>query len=168
MQKCQLECEVAQVPLTNLSSHHRQMNASTQIVLACFAMVVLVAVVTVRLFVVRVGEFKAKQIRPQEAATSIQINQKLQSVQASDNFKNLFEVPVLFYLLCSVVLVTNKSSLLFVAGAWAFVLFRFGHSFIQCTYNNVMHRFGCFAISGLVLLAMWVALAIQLVAKTAT
>ena len=143
------------------------MNAPTQIVLACFAMVVLVATVTVRLFVVRVGEFRAKRIRPQEAATSIQVNQKLQSVQASDNFKNLFEVPVLFYLLCSVLLATNESNLFFVAGAWVFVLLRFTHSFIQCSYNNVMHRFTCFAISGLVLLAMWGALVIELVAKSA-
>lgn len=144
------------------------MNAFTQIVLACFAMVVLVAVVAARLFLVRMGEFKAKRIRPQEAATSIQIGQKLQSVQASDNFKNLFEIPVLFHLICVVLLATNQSSLLFAAGAWAFVLFRFGHSFIQCTYNNVMDRFGCSAMSGLILLAMWVALVIQLVAKSAT
>jgi hypothetical protein len=144
------------------------MNASTQIVLACFVMVVLVAVVVVRLFVVRVGEFKTKRIRPQEAATSIQVTQKLQLVQASDNFKNLFEVPVLFYLLCAVLLATNESSLFFVAGAWAFVLFRVAHSCIQCTYNNVMHRFACFAISGLVLLVMWVALVVKLAAKSAT
>jgi hypothetical protein len=144
------------------------MAASMQIVLACFAMVLLVTVVTVRLFVVRVGEFRAKRIRPQEAATSIQVAQKLQSVQASDNFKNLFEVPVLFYLLCAIVLATNNSTLLLAVGAWLYVLLRVAHSFIQCTYNNVMHRFACFAASSLVLLAMWVVLAIEVASKSAT
>ena len=144
------------------------MTPSTQIVLALFAMIILVTVVTVRLFVVRVDEFKEKRIRPQEAATSLQISQKLQSVQASDNFKNLFEVPVLFYLLCSIVLATNKSTLLFAVGAWVFVLLRTAHTFIQCTYNDVMHRFACFAASSLVLLAMWVLLAVEVASKSAT
>lgn len=144
------------------------MNASTQIVFTCFAMVVLVAIVAVRLFVVRVSEFKTKRIRPQEAATSTQVTKKLQLVQASDNFNNLFEVPILFYLLCSVLLATNESSLFFVAGAWAFVLLRVAHSYIQCTYNNVMHRFACFATSSVVLLAMWFTLVIELAAKNST
>ena len=143
------------------------MDASTQIVFACFAMALLVTVVTVRLFIVRVGEFKAKRIRPQEAATSIQVAQKLQSVQASDNFRNLFEVPVLFYLLCALVVASNNATHLFAVGAWAFVVLRYGHSFIQCTYNNVMHRFACFATSSLILLALWIALAIVSAAKSA-
>jgi len=129
-------------------------------------MAILVTVGTVRLFIVRVGEFKAKRIQPQQAATSILVAQKLHSVQASDNFRNLFEVPVLFYLLCALVLASNNSSLFFVVGAWAFVALRFGHSFIQCTYNNVMHRFACFATSSLILLAMWVALTIVSAAKS--
>lgn len=141
------------------------MNPSTHIVLACFALVALVAMVTVRLFLVRVGEFKAKRIRPQEAATSLQVAEKLQSVQASDNYRNLFEVPVLFYALCAVVLATDRSNDLFAAGAWVFVLLRFGHSFIQCTYNNVMHRFAAFAGSSLVLLALWAVLVVEVTTK---
>jgi hypothetical protein len=144
------------------------MTASTHIVLACFAMVVLVAAVTVRLFVVRVGEFKAKKIHPQEAATSLQVAAKLQSVQASDNFRNLFEVPVLFYLLCAVAIATNNASGLFAIGAWLFVVLRAAHSVIQCTYNNVMHRFAFFALSSLVLLTLWLVLAVAVVSKNAT
>ncbi|TDM05444.1 MAG: hypothetical protein C4K60_11735 [Ideonella sp. MAG2] len=159
--------ETARVSIAALASYHRPMNASTHIIFACFAMVALVAVVAVRMFVVRVAEFKQRRIHPQEAATSILAGQKLQAVQASDNFKNLFEVPVLFYLLCSVLLATNNSSNGYVAGAWVFVLFRGAHSYIQCTYNNVMHRFACFAISSLVLLAMWVGMVIELAAKRA-
>lgn len=144
------------------------MTTSAQIVLACFAMAVLVSIVTVRLFVVRVAEFKAKRIRPQEAATSLQVAEKLQSVQASDNFRNLFEVPVLFYLLCAVILATKSATLPFAIGAWLFVLLRFAHSFIQCTYNNVMHRFAFFAASSLLLLVLWVVLAIEVIFRSAT
>ena len=123
-------------------------------------MVLLVLAVGVRMFIVRVGEFKAKRIRPQDAATSLQVAQKLQAVQASDNFRNLFEVPVLFYVWCALVIATQQANLYFAVGAWAFVVLRVGHSFIQCTYNKVMHRFACFATSSLILLLLWCALAI--------
>ncbi len=78
----------------------------------------------------------------------------------ADNLQNLFEMPVLFYALAAVVLATGTHVAFIVPLAWAYVLLRAAHSFIHCTYNAVMHRFGVYLASCLVLLAMWVLFAI--------
>jgi hypothetical protein len=133
---------------------------TSSIVLACAAMVALVFVVGIRMFAVRVREMREKRIHPQKIATSRQVVEQLQSVQASDNFRNLFEMPVLFYALCAMLIATGHASAPFAAGAWLFVILRAAHSYIHCTYNKVMHRFAMFVASSVVLLALWVGFAI--------
>src|SRR4051812_31174632 len=126
-------------------------------------MVAIVAVVAIRLFVVRLGEMREKRIHPQEVATSRQVAERLQALQASDNFRNLFEVPVLFYALCAMIVSMGQASAFFALGAWLFVLLRAGHSYIHCTYNNVTHRFALFAASSAMLLGLWIEFAFVVV-----
>jgi hypothetical protein len=70
----------------------------------------------------------------------------------SDNFKNLFEVPVLFYALALYLFATGHVDATYVAAAWIFVAFRALHSAVHCTFNLVMLRFSLYAISTL---AVW-------------
>jgi len=121
--------------------------------------------VWVLMFVRRVGEMRARRIPPQDIATSQQAASLLRNVQAADNFRNLFELPVLFYVLCIALYVTRSASHAFVLGAWVFVCARVLHSLIHCTYNRVMHRFAAYLIGGLVLFAMWIAFAIELAGR---
>ncbi len=114
------------------------------LVASCLAMVLLTFAVGLRLLLVRMSEMREKRVPPQSASTSLQVAAKLQNVQAADNFKNLFEVPVLFYALCGVALALSHVPGWLVAGAWLFVLLRVVHSLIHCTYNKVMHRFPVF------------------------
>jgi hypothetical protein len=72
---------------------------SSAILLPCLALVALTAIVWVRLYVDRIGEMRSRRIRAQALAAS-RDTQALQRVSAADNFRNLFEVPVLFYALC--------------------------------------------------------------------
>lgn len=134
----------------------------TAIVLPAIALVLLTAIVWVRLYIVRIGEIRQRRIDPQSLATSASAGQALQRVQASDNFKNLFEVPVLFYALCAVLASAQNVSAFFVVGAWVYVALRYIHSFIHLTYNRVMHRFAVYVLSTVVLLILWAALGIQL------
>ena len=133
----------------------------TAIVLPAIALVLLTAIVWVRLYVVRIGEIRRRRIDPQSLATSASAAQALQRVQASDNFKNLFEVPVLFYALCAVLASAQNVSVFFVVGAWVYVALRYIHSFIHLTYNRVMHRFVVYVLSTVVLLTLWAVLGIQ-------
>lgn len=134
----------------------------TAIILPAVALVLLTAIVWVRLYIVRIGEIRQRRIDPQALATSASAGQALQRVQASDNFKNLFEVPVLFYALCAVLAAAQNVSAFFVVGAWVYVALRYIHSFIHLTYNRVMHRFAVYVLSTMVLLILWAVLGIQL------
>jgi len=72
----------------------------------------------------------------------------------SDNLKNLFEVPVIFYALALYLFVSGQVDSLYVFGCWAYVFFRVLHSAVHCTVNVVMLRFVLYAISSLILFLM--------------
>jgi hypothetical protein len=128
---------------------------SDPIWLPCVALVGLTALVWVKLYADRLGEMRARRIDPQELATTR---------AAADNFRNLFEVPVLFYLLCIALAVTGASTPAFVAAAWGYVVLRALHSLIHVTYNRVVHRFLVYVASTLLLFGMWIAFFIRIAA----
>ena len=134
----------------------------TAIVLPAVALVLLTAIVWVRLYVERIGELQARRIDPQALAGRAAAAQTLQEARASDNFKNLFEVPVLFYALCAVLASAQYVAPFFVIGAWVYVALRYIHSLIHLTYNRVNHRFVIHAVSTLVLFILWGALGVQI------
>ncbi|HUL81913.1 MAG TPA: MAPEG family protein [Gammaproteobacteria bacterium] len=59
----------------------------------------------------------------------------------SDNLKNLFEIPVLFYALVLFLYATRQVDALYLGAAWVFVAFRIAHSIVHCTFNLVILRF---------------------------
>ncbi len=136
-----------------------------QMVFPLAAMMLLTAMVMALMLCERVAEMKERRIHPQKVASSTQMAAVLQNTRAADNYKNLFEMPVLFYALCLALLATQMGSPLYLAGAWAYVLLRCLHSFIHIGYNKVMHRFQVFALSSTLLLVMWLAFAVQLCSK---
>ena len=72
--------------------------------------------------------------------------------------QNHFEVPVLFYIVILFLYVTNAVTPVTVALAWLYFASRCVHSFIHLGSNNVTHRFIAFAVSGLVLISLWILL----------
>jgi hypothetical protein len=70
----------------------------------------------------------------------------------SDNLKNLFEIPVLFYALALYLFATQQVDGIYVSAAWIFVGFRCLHSVVHCTINIVVLRFGLYLVSTL---AVW-------------
>jgi len=111
------------------------MTPAHSIALACVTLALLTSVVAMRMLIVRVGEMRQRRIHPQQIATSAQAGEKLQSIQVSDNYRNLFEMPVMFYALCSLLLATGSATAFFAAGAWLYVLLRCVHSVIHCTHK---------------------------------
>ena len=80
----------------------------------------------------------------------------------SHNFKNMFEMPMLFHVAMLLALVTQVSSPLLVALAWIYVLARACHSVVQCTLNFIPLRFAFFQISMFTLGGIWITLALHL------
>jgi len=111
----------------------------------------------------RLRELRARRIHPQKVATSKQMSETLQNVQSADHFRNLFEVPVLFYALCGFLALTKLTTLFLLACAWGYVVLRAAHAYVHLTHNTVVRRFQTFVASTLVLYVMWGIFAVRLV-----
>jgi len=70
---------------------------------------------------------------------------------------NLFETPVLFYVIVLTAYVTGQTDSLIATLGWVYVALRFVHSYIHLTSNIVLLRFRVFLLSVLVLTAHWIA-----------
>lgn len=116
-----------------------------------FIMLLLPFLVLVKLFLTRATEMKLKKIHPQTVATRSQMSQYNIAIGASENFLNLFEMPIIFYALTLFFIFSQIQSTPIVILAWIYVISRYFHSYIQSTYNKVMHRFYAFAISAMTL-----------------
>jgi hypothetical protein len=134
----------------------------TSILWPVFAMAALTFVVMFRMAWTRLGTMKRERIHPQSVATSAQMTAAIADTRAPDNYRNLFELPVLFYAAMLVAHATDRTGALVLALAWAFVLTRVVHSVIHCGYNKVRHRFLAFFAGALLLIALWLVLALSL------
>lgn len=123
------------------------------------AMVGVTFLVWCRLYHLRLGEMKRRRIHPQALASSASAAAQLIDTRASDNFRNLYELPVLFYAGVIVAMQWGAGSAALLALAWAFVALRALHSLIHCTFNQVMSRFIAYALATLSLWAFWAVLA---------
>jgi hypothetical protein len=126
------------------------------------AMAALTFVVWVRMYLVRIGQMKRERIHPQAVATSAQSAARLTESNSADNFRNLFELPVLFYLALVVAAQTAQVTSITLTLAWLFVALRIAHSAIQCSYNRVYHRFYVYVAGGAALWILWGVLAVGL------
>jgi hypothetical protein len=133
-----------------------------RILAPAFAMVALTFVVWLRMYSSRIGEMKRERIHPQAVATSAQMAARLQDTRAADNYRNLFEMPVLFYLALLVAAIAGLVTPLSLGLAWTYAALRVVHSAIHCGYNRVRHRFYAFLASNVVLWALWAWLGFRL------
>lgn len=127
--------------------------------LPVLALVALTCAVWCRMFVVRIRQMKRERIHPQSVDTSAKAVARLTDSRVADNFRNLFELPVLFYAAALFAWVGGHVTPAFLALSWLFVALRVAHSAIQCTYNRVMHRFQAYFAGAVVLWVLWAYLA---------
>jgi len=74
------------------------------------------------------------------------------------NVANLFETPVLFYVLCLIAFTTGQTGTLILSLAWGYVALRIAHSIVHQTSNKIIQRFKIYVASLAVLAAMTVVL----------
>ena len=70
----------------------------------------------------------------------------------SDNLKNLFELPTVFYAVVLYLYATHQVDTAHVGAAWVFFLFRAMHSAVHCSFNFIPLRFVLYVISAA---ALW-------------
>ena len=83
--------------------------------------------------------------------------------QFAYSFGNQFELPVLFYVLTVLAIITRHADLVFVVLAWIFVVFRILQAWVHVTTNNVKYRGAYYGIGALVLVVMWIIFMLRIV-----
>lgn len=128
---------------------------NTGLALPMSVMLALTLLVWLYLFVQRVGYMNANQIDAELLKAPVNTQELIppESSSAANNFKNLLEMPVIFYAVCLYLTVFGQVDSLHVTCAWVFVGLRVVHSLIHCTYNRVLHRFIVYLLSSV---AVWV------------
>ncbi len=109
----------------------------------------------------RVRAVKSKQVKMADVALG-QLNWPTKAQQISNSYHSQFQIPVLFYVLTLLAIVTHHADLLFTGLAWLFVLSRLLHAYIHTGTNYVPHRFKAFAAGVFILLAMWLVFAARI------
>jgi hypothetical protein len=119
-----------------------------------FATMLLTLVVWIYMFVRRIAFIQGNALTPAQLAVPGELARLSPAsvLNPSDNLKNLFEIPVLFYAVALYLFVTGQVDATYVAAAWVFVVFRALHSAVHCTFNLVLLRFYLYLISAL---AVW-------------
>jgi hypothetical protein len=105
------------------------------------------------------SKLTAQQLTPVEFA-------RLSSPQVanpSDNLKNLFELPAVFYAVALYLYLAHQVDTPYLMAAWVFFGFRILHSLVHCTFNYVPLRFWLYAISALALWLMVLRIALAMI-----
>jgi hypothetical protein len=103
-----------------------------------------------RTLTLRRGETRFRDIALREP------NWPVRATQFAYAFSNQFELPVLFYVLTILSIVTHHADLVFVVLAWIFVIFRVLQALVHVTSNNVRLRGTYYGLGALVLVIMWI------------
>ena len=131
------------------------------VLLPVFAMVALTFVLLFRTAFARRADLTSGRVQARDIPLG-QFAWTPKTQQYGNSFNNQFQLPVLFYVVMTLALITRQADLLFVVLAWVFVVLRVAHAFIHITNNRVMRRGMIFGLGAMVLIAMWVIFAVRI------
>jgi len=126
-----------------------------EILLPLFVEVILTFVLWGWMVVARRQALVSRAVHPRDIALGEQ-NWPPKVAQVSNSFHNQLELPLLFYVLTILEMITRHADLIFVVLAWVFVLSRIVHAFIHVTSNSVMRRGSAHGVGAIVLIVMWI------------
>jgi hypothetical protein len=121
-----------------------------------FAMVLLTFVVLTKLFrarvrAVREGKVSAAYFRIYQGEAEPESTAK-----PARHFANLFEAPVLFYVVCLAAMISHFTGAAMQVLAWVYVAARVMHAYVHLGGNRIRKRIRAYFFSWIVLLAMWI------------
>lgn len=132
------------------------------VLLPLFVQVLLTMVVGYLLFRARSAALRGKQVRLEQIALGEPAWPPIALARANA-FRNQFELPVLFYVLTILEIITQHADYVFLVLAWIFVLTRIAHAVVHVTTNHVPHRAIFFGIGGLALFLAWIIFMVRIV-----
>lgn len=143
------------------------MNApgDVRILYPIFGMFLVVCVVFARLATVRVKGVGSGRMDPSFYRLYQGTEEPEDLRKVTRHFLNLFEMPVLFYVVTILAYVTQQGTDAMVALAWAYVALRAVHAWVHLGSNDVRTRFRVFLLSNVALVLLWACLFVRLVTR---
>lgn len=111
-----------------------------------------------RIPAMRAAGIDARKIKRKDELDSLPVPVK----QIADNYNHLHEQPTVFYALVVYSHLAGMADVPNIALAWTYVALRIAHSLVQCTGNYVPVRFVLFASSSMVLMAIGIRNALEM------
>jgi hypothetical protein len=139
------------------------MPIQTAILWPTIALVAVVYGVWITLFVRRFSHMKRNPPQKEDFVTGAAAMRYFEPVEMpANNLRNIFEMPVLYFALIPLVILTGHATTAQVALAWIYVAARAAHSVVHASGGPVLRRFFVYLASCVVLSAMWIGFAIDL------
>lgn len=136
---------------------------SLSILWPTFALVGLIFIVLLLMVVTRAGHIRRNPPKAGEFDSGETALRYFAPVEMpANNYRNLFELPVLYFALVPLLLITNQDGAVQVVLAWIYVALRCLHSFVHIGPKKVPIRAMLFALSAGVLMVMWIGFAIDM------
>jgi hypothetical protein len=153
---------MAEIAAMNVSATREIPKMSLRFVLApLFVQVALTFVLMFGMAGLRRKALVTREVHPKDIALR-EPNWPTRATQFANAYHNQLELPILFYVLTILELITRQADLLFVILSWVFVVCRIVQAFIHTTNNRVMRRGIAFGVSALALVIMWIAFGLRL------
>ncbi len=127
-----------------------------QILYPSFVMMALTIFCMVRLGLLRWAAVNRGEVDPRFFSLYRGYEEPEKLAAYSRHVVNLFEAPLLFYVIIMTAFITGQSGIWLLGLAWAYVGLRFFHSYVHLTSNVVLIRFRIFVVSMLTLSVLWV------------
>jgi hypothetical protein len=125
------------------------------ILMPMFAQVALTFVLLFWMGFLRTQAIRSGAVKPERIALR-EPHWPLRVLQIGNAFHNQLELPVLFYVVTLLALMTETLDVILYVLSWMFVLSRFLHAYIHVTSNRLDRRTGIFGVGAIALLLMWV------------
>ena len=124
------------------------------VVLPLFVQVLLTFVVMFGMMYCRTSTLQRGETRFEDIALR-EPNWPTKATQFANSFANQLELPILFYVLTILEILTRNADLIFVILAWIFVATRMLQAVIHVTNNDVRLRGAFYGAGAIVLVIMW-------------
>jgi hypothetical protein len=131
------------------------------ILLPVFAEVALTFFLMIWMGRARFGAIRSGHVKVKDLASNWS-NWPERPTQVAAAYHNQFQLPVLFYVLVLIAIITTQADFLFVVLSWLFVVMRVIHAYIHTGRNDLSLRFRAFLLGALILLIMWVYVLLKL------
>lgn len=125
------------------------------ILFPAFVLFALTMFVQFRLGVLRFRAIKSGEVDPKLYRSYDGYPEPARLRVHSRHLVNLYEAPLLFYVIIVIAFITGNAGTVPVTLAWAYVILRCLHSYVHLTSNRVMQRFRLFLASLAILITLW-------------